>query len=138
MANVWSFVNFKSFSKQVTDSWIVLKLRIAFLKPYNLTLFIDLSAETAQLSIAVCLADIWSFGFHQGMSPRTGERIKCTLLTSVREHMLNYDHTVACEGFSIIGRNSNYYVLETKANLFIKRENPSLNKDKYSQKLFLF
>ena len=57
MANVWSFVNFKSFSKQVTDSWIVLKLRIAFLKPYNLTLFIDLSAETAQLSIAVCLLE---------------------------------------------------------------------------------
>ena len=32
---------------------------------------------------------------HEGMSPRTGERVKGTLNTSVRDHMLNYDHTVA-------------------------------------------
>ena len=36
---------------------------------------------------------------HQGVSPRTGKRVKGTLSTSVRDHMLNYDHTVAWENF---------------------------------------
>ena len=41
---------------------------------------------------------------HQGVSPRTGKRVKGTLSTSGRDHMLDCDHTVACEDFSIIGR----------------------------------
>ena len=41
---------------------------------------------------------------HQGVSPRTGKRVKGMLSTSVRDHMLNYDHTVAWEDFGIIGR----------------------------------
>ena len=41
---------------------------------------------------------------HQGVSPRTGKRVKGILSTSVRDHMLNYDHTVAWEDFGIIGR----------------------------------
>ena len=75
---------------------------------------------------------------HQGVSPRTGKRVKGTLSTSVRDHMLNCNHTVAWEDFSIIGRESNHYLLETKESLFIKRDNPSLNRNKYSQELFLF
>ena len=75
---------------------------------------------------------------HQGVSPRTGKRVKGTLSTSGRDHMLDCDHTVACEDFSIIGRESNHYLLETKESLFIKRDNPSLNKNRYSQELFLF
>ena len=73
---------------------------------------------------------------HQGVSPITGKRVKGTLSTSVREHMLNCNHTVAWEDSSIIGRESNQYLLETKERLFIKRENPSLNRNKYSQELF--
>ena len=75
---------------------------------------------------------------HQGVSPRTGKRVKGTLSTSVRDHMLNCNHTVAWEDFSIIGRESNHYLLETKESLFIKRDEPSLNRNKYSQELFLF
>ena len=75
---------------------------------------------------------------HQGVSPRTGKRVKGTLSTSVREHMLNCDHIVAWKDFSIIGRESKHYLLETKESLFIKRDNPSLNRNKYSQELFLF
>ena len=74
---------------------------------------------------------------HQGMSPRTGKRVKSTLSTSVRDHMIDCDHRVAWEDFSIIGRESNHYLLETKESLFIKRDNPTLNKNKYSQELFL-
>ena len=75
---------------------------------------------------------------HQGVSPRTGKRVKETLSTSVRDHMLNCNHTVAWEDFSIIGRESNHYLLETKESLFIKRDKPSSNRNKYSQELFLF
>ena len=34
---------------------------------------------------------------HEGMSPRKGKQVKGTLSTSVRDHMLNYDHTVSWE-----------------------------------------
>ena len=71
------------------------------------------------------------------LSPKTGKRVKDTLSTSVREHMLDCDHTVDWEDFSIIGRESNNYLLETKESLFIQRENPSLNRSKYSQELLL-
>ena len=75
---------------------------------------------------------------HQGVSPRTGKRVKGTLSTLVRDHMLDCDHRVGWEDFSIIGRESNHYMLETKEHLFIKRDNPSLNRNKYSQVMFLF
>ena len=74
---------------------------------------------------------------HQGVSPRTGKRVKGTLSTSVRDHMLGCDHLVALEDFSVIGRESNHDLLETKESLLIKRGNPSLYRSKYSQELFL-
>ena len=45
-----------------------------------------------------------------GVSSKTGKRVKGTLSTSVRDHMLNSDHIVAWEDFSIIGRKSNHYL----------------------------
>ena len=75
---------------------------------------------------------------HQGASPRKGKRVKGSLSTSVRDHMLDCDHAVSWEDFSIIGRESHHYLLETKGSLFIKRDNSSLNRNKYSQELFLF
>ena len=75
---------------------------------------------------------------HQSVSPKTGKQVKGTLSTSLRDHMLDCDHRVAWEDFSIIGRESNHYLLETKESLFIKRDQPSLNGNKHSQELFLF
>ena len=75
---------------------------------------------------------------HQGVSPRTGKRVKGTSCTSVGNHMSDCDHTVAWKDFSIIGRELNHYLLETKESLFVKRDNPFLNRNKYSQELFLF
>ena len=75
---------------------------------------------------------------HQRVSPRTGKRVNGILSTSVRDCMLDCDHIVAWEDFSIIGIESNHYLLETKESLFIKQDNPSLNRNKYSQELFLF
>ena len=75
---------------------------------------------------------------HKGVSPRTDKRVKGTLSTLVRDHMLDCDHTVGWEDFSIIGRESNHYLLETKESLFTIRDNPSLNRNIYSQEWFLF
>ena len=75
---------------------------------------------------------------HQSVSPIRGKRVKGTLSMSVRDYMLDCDHTIVWEDFSIIGRESNNYLLETKECLFIKQDHPSLNRNKYSQDLFLF
>ena len=41
---------------------------------------------------------------NQGVSPRTDKRVKSSLSTSMRDHMLDCDHIVAWEDFSIIDR----------------------------------
>ena len=64
---------------------------------------------------------------HQGVSPRTGKHLKGTLSTSMTDHMLDCNHM-----------ESNHWLLEIKESLFIKRDRPSLNKNIYSQELFLF
>ena len=76
---------------------------------------------------------------HQGVSPRTGKRVKGTLSTSVRDHMLNCNHTVAWEDFSIIGREVEPLLVGKQRKAFLlKEDKPSLNRNKYSQELFLF
>ena len=75
---------------------------------------------------------------HQGVSPRTGKHLKGTLSTSVRDDMLDCNHMVDWEDFKVLGRESNHWFLEIKESLFIKRDRPSLNKNIYSQELFLF
>ena len=55
-----------------------------------------------------------------------------------RDHMLDCNHLVASNDFKVLGRESNHWVLEIKDILFIKRDGPSLNKNIYSQDLFLF
>ena len=52
------FCKLKIIFKHVTDSRIILDSKTVFLKPYNLTLSINLSAEVAQLLIMVKPTDI--------------------------------------------------------------------------------
>ena len=75
---------------------------------------------------------------HQGVSPQAGKHLKGTLSTSMRDHMLDCNHVVAWDDFKVLGRESNHWLLEIKESLFIKRDRPSLNKNIYSQELFLF
>ena len=75
---------------------------------------------------------------HQGVSSRTRKHLKGTLPTSVRDHMIDCNHMVAWDDFKVLGRESNHWLLEIKESLFIKRDKPSLNKNIYSQELFLF
>ena len=75
---------------------------------------------------------------HQGVSPRTGKHLKKTLPTSARDHMLDFNHVVAWDDFKVTRRKPNHWFLEIKESLFIKRDSPFLNKNNYSQRLFLF
>ena len=74
---------------------------------------------------------------HQGVSPRTGKHLKGALSTFVRDRMLDCNHVVAWDDFKVSGRESNHWLLEIKESLFIKRDRTSLNKNIYSQELFL-
>ena len=75
---------------------------------------------------------------HRGVSPRTGKALQGTMSTSVRDHMLTCDHRVVWEDFSVLGNESNNFLLELKESLFIKRDKPQLNKNIASRELFLF
>ena len=75
---------------------------------------------------------------HQCVSPRTDKTVKDTLSTSVRDHMIECDHIVTWDDFKVLRRESNHWLLKIKESLFIKRDKPSLNKNIYSQELFLF
>ena len=46
---------------------------------------------------------------HQGVSYRTGNIIKGTISTSVRDHMLECDHIVTWDDFKVLGRESNHW-----------------------------
>ena len=74
----------------------------------------------------------------QGGPLKTGKLFKGTLSTSLKDNILNCDHAVTWEDFPIIRREWNQYLLETKEGIFIKRDNPSLNRNNCSQELFLF
>lgn len=72
------------------------------------------------------------------MSSRTGKRVTNTYPVSERDNILNCDHIAVLEDFSITDRESNHYPLETKENILTKQEKLCLNRNKYSQELFLF
>ena len=75
---------------------------------------------------------------HHGVSPRTGKPVKGTLATSVKNHILVCDHKVVHQDFKFLDNESDRFLLELTESLFIKRDNPSLNKNLYSQELLLF
>ena len=52
--------------------------------------------------------------------------------------MLVCDHKVVHEDFTFLGNESDRYLLELKESLSIKRDQPSLNKNLYSQELLMF
>ena len=56
---------------------------------------------------------------YQGVSLKTGKKVKGTLSTSVRDHMLVCDHRVVHKDFKFPGNQSNRYLLELKEILFI-------------------
>ena len=67
---------------------------------------------------------------HIGVSALTDKTSSSSApLTAVQEHMLECDHRVCSEDFSILGHAKNAFLLELKESLFILRDNPVLNKN---------
>ena len=75
---------------------------------------------------------------YQGVSLRRVKHLRGTLSISVRVHMFDINRIVAWDDYKVLGRESNHWLLEIKESLFIKRDRSSLNKNIYSQELFLF
>ena len=74
----------------------------------------------------------------QGVPPRSSKLFQGIFPTAVRDHMLDCNQLVAWDSFKVLGRESSHLLLEIKENLFTKRDRRLLNKNIYSQELFLF
>ena len=105
---------------------------------YNHAKYTNLCAEAASLPILAKPLVFERVSEHQGVSPQTGKIVKGTLSTSICIHILKCDHIATWNDFKVLERESNQWLLEIKESLFIKRDKPSLNKNIYSQELFLF
>ena len=60
----------------------------------------------------------------RSVSLRTGKPVKGTLSTSVTDHILDCDHLVAREDFSINGRESNTNYWKQKNAISLNETNP--------------
>ena len=58
--------------------------------------------------------------------------------SDVKDHMLECDTPVTFDCFNIIARDEILFRLRIKESLFIKMDDPILNKQTYSTPLFLF
>ena len=76
---------------------------------------------------------------HMGISPLTGKRVNAPYqFSTVKDHMLTCDHVISFDDFSVIGNSDKNYLLEIKESLFIRRDNPVLNRNIASVPLFLY
>ena len=66
---------------------------------------------------------------HQGVSPRTGKKLKGTLLTSMRDHVFDSNYLVDWNDRNEFWRESKHFRLGIKERLFIKRDRLSHNKN---------
>ena len=64
---------------------------------------------------------------HMGVSALTGKVLKGQQSTTVKEHMLDYDHVFNPDDFILITRDISDYFLQIKENLFIGRDDLSLS-----------
>ena len=127
--NVYLFVKLRLLEKSLLVWKIILFLKMLFLNLGSCNaLYIGKTFRHMKIRVPE----------HQGVSPRTGKHLKGTLSTSVKDHMLDYNHIVAWHDFKILGRESNHWLVEIRESLFIKRDRPSLNKSIYFQESFLF
>ena len=77
-------------------------------------------------------------GEHIGISPLTFEKVKPSIESSIRDHLLLYNHDPSFDDFIILALGTNKFSLEIKESLLIKRDKPILNKNISSTTLFLF
>ena len=75
---------------------------------------------------------------HLNVSHLTGKRLTKYTHSAVGDHILQYQHEINLDDFSIIAKEKNNYILEIKESLFILRDRPPLNKMIKSTPLYLF
>ena len=74
-------------------------------------------------------------GEHIGISPLTFRKVKPSMESAIRDHLLNCNNIPSFDEFTY---GYYKYILEIKESLLIKRDRPVLNKNISSAKLFLF
>ena len=58
--------------------------------------------------------------------------------SAVGDHILQHQHDIGLDDFSIIAKEKINYILEIKESLVILRDKPSLNKTIYTTPLYLY
>ena len=75
---------------------------------------------------------------HMGISNLTGNRLKCVKKSAVSDQVLEYNFSIDFDHFDILASDANKFRLLIKESLFIKRDQPQLNKTIKSFPLKLF
>ena len=73
-----------------------------------------------------------------GVSALTGKRVKSDNDSAVKEHHLFCIHSSGFDDFSILSSNDNDFKVTFMESLLIKRDHPSLNKNRHSLPLEIF
>ena len=73
-----------------------------------------------------------------GVSAKTGENIKSTKNSAVRDHMLVCNNIMSFEDFSVLLKGTNNFGIKLEESILIHRDEPQLNKTSESAPLVLF
>ena len=75
---------------------------------------------------------------HLGISALTGKRVKGDDDSTIKEHLLFWNHRPDFKDFSILATNNNDFKVMLMGSLLINRDHPPLNKTNQSLPLELF
>ena len=75
---------------------------------------------------------------HLGVSALIGKRVKGDNDSAIKEHHLFCNHSSSFDDFSILASNNNDFKVTLMESLLINRDQPPLNKNRYSLPLELF
>ena len=70
--------------------------------------------------------------------PLTFKKVKLSAESSIRDHLLFYNHDLSLDDFTILPQDTNKFLLEIIESLLIKHDKSILNKSISSVPLFLF
>ena len=73
-----------------------------------------------------------------GISPLTFKKVKPSVESSIRGHLLFCNHDPSFDDLTILAQGTNKFLLEIKESLLIKCDKAILNKNISSGPLFLF
>ena len=73
---------------------------------------------------------------HLGVSPRNGLKLRNPTYSSIRQHAEQSNHAITANKFKVIGRSNFDLDLKIIESLNIKINNPNLNNNITSTKLF--